>query len=331
MLFVTGAAGFIGSNFVVNTLLANQGPVLVLDALTYAGHKDNLKAVWDREDFTFVEGNITDTLLLEELFQTYQPTGLVHFAAESHVDRSISDPLRFVETNVKGTAALLTVTKRYLTQHPEKKASFRFINISTDEVYGSLDREAPPSDEETPFAPSSPYSASKASADHLGQAFFRTYGLPVITIRCTNNYGPRQYPEKLLPYMLQQALHHRPLTLYGNGQQTRDWIHVEDFVNAITLALQKGVPGECYNVGATNEISNQAFVEALCEVLDRLAPSPTRSSYKTLITYVEDRPGHDVRYALDATKIKTTLGWKPQVDFERGLESTIRWYLERFL
>lgn len=325
MLLVTGAAGFIGSNFVIGHLQEHDEPVVVLDALTYAGDLGNLADVKDDPRLVFVHGDVADSLLVDELFERHRPRAVVHFAAESHVDRSISDPLRFVQTNVMGTANLLSVCQRRLGRLP---ADFRFINISTDEVYGSLPTDIPPSDETRAFAPSSPYSASKAAADQLGRAFFKTYDLPVVTVRCTNNYGPRQYPEKLLPFMISQAIEEKPLTIYGDGEQIRDWIHVDDFCRAIETVLKKGVPGESYNVGANHEMTNLDFLRKLCATLDRLRPRKN-GKYEDLITHVADRPGHDRRYGLDAGKIRRELGWSPQVPFDEGFEETVRWYLHR--
>lgn len=325
MLLVTGAAGFIGSNFVIRHLQEHDEPVVVLDALTYAGDLGNLADVKDDPRLVFVHGDVADSLLVDELFERHRPRAVVHFAAESHVDRSISDPLRFVQTNVMGTANLLSVCQRRLGRLP---ADFRFINISTDEVYGSLPTDIPPSDETRAFAPSSPYSASKAAADQLGHAFFKTYGLPVVTVRCTNNYGPRQYPEKLLPFMISRAIKEKPLTIYGDGEQIRDWIHVDDFCRAIETVLKKGVPGESYNIGANHEMTNLDFLRKLCATLDRLRPR-NNGKYENLIAHVADRPGHDRRYGLDAGKIRRELGWRPQVHFDEGFEETVRWYLQR--
>ncbi len=324
MLLVTGGAGFIGSHFVTHWLKTTKEPVVVLDALTYAGNLKNLSEVIDNPLLHWVEGDITDSLTVNDVFERFRPRGVVHFAAESHVDRSITDPLRFVHTNVLGTSTLLLIAQRW---RDKLDNDFRFINISTDEVYGSIAPEAEPSDELTPFNPSSPYSASKASADQLGRAFFTTYGLPVITVRCTNNYGTHQYPEKLLPFMIRQATALKPLTIYGSGLQSRDWIHVSDFVNALMLVLEKGLPGECYNVSARHEMTNLEFIQALTDVLDELQPRKDGHSYRELITHVTDRPGHDMRYGLNAQKIQRELGWKPSISFDEGFRHTIVWYL----
>ena len=254
----------------------------------------------------------------------------MHFAAESHVDRSISGPQVFVDTNVKGTTTLLGVAYRYwLTLGDEERSDFRFINISTDEVYGSMTADTPPNTEDTPFDPSSPYSASKAAADQFGRAYFRTYGLPVVTVRCTNNYGPRQYPEKLLPFMLTRALAGKTLPVYGDGNQIRDWIHVHDFCGALRMILEKAAPGDIYNVGASNEMSNLTFLQAAMSTLDDLSPRPDGRPHADAIVHVHDRPGHDRRYALDAGRLRRTLGWKPQISFDEGLRSTVEWYLKQ--
>lgn len=328
MLLVTGGAGFIGSNFIHEWFAEHDEPILTLDALTYAGNPANLADFVDLPAHQFVRGNVADAALLESLFNQHRPRAVIHFAAESHVDRSIAGPEVFVDSNVKGTTVLLDAAWRYWRDLPEnEKNAFRFINISTDEVYGSLNADEAPSRENHPFDPSSPYSASKAAADQFGRAYFRTYGLPVITLRCTNNYGPRQYPEKLLPFMLTQALAGRPLTLYGDGEQIRDWIHVTDFCRAIRLALAKAEPGEVFNVGASHEMSNKAFLYALTDALDHLKPRTDGASYADLICHIADRPGHDRRYALCADKLKARLGWEPKQAFDTGLIDTLSWYL----
>lgn len=276
MLLVTGGAGFIGSNFITEWFRSHDESILTLDALTYAGNKANLRDVEHDPRHRFVEGNILDEALVADLFDRFRPRAVVHFAAESHVDRSISGPQVFVDTNVRGTTVLLGVAHRYwLTLDDEEKAAFRFINISTDEVYGSMTVDTPPNTEATPFDPSSPYSASKAAADQFGRAYFRTYGLPVVTVRCTNNYGPRQYPEKLLPFMLTRALAGKTLPVYGDGEQIRDWIHVHDFCRALRMILEKAAPGDIYNVGASNEMSNLKFLQSAMSVLDELRRATT--------------------------------------------------------
>lgn len=330
MILITGGAGFIGSNFILEWLQHHQEPVVNLDALTYAGNPENLNSVRNDPRYRFILGNVADSDAVAEAFDRFHPRAVIHFAAESHVDRSISGPKIFIETNVLGTATLLEAARRYRDSlSEEERSAFRFINISTDEVYGFLTKDAPPAVEETPFDPSSPYSASKAAQDQLGRAYARTYGMPVITVRCTNNYGPRQYPEKLTPSVIQKALSGEPIPVYGSGLQIRDWIHVSDFCRAITLILEKGLPGEIYNVGANNELTNLDYIERICTRLDVLKPSP-QGAYAELIRHVSDRPGHDVRYGLNAGKLRRMLGWKPQVDFSVGLDATLRWYLAHF-
>ena len=330
MLLVTGGAGFIGSNFITEWFHSRDESILTLDALTYAGNPANLADVARDPRHRFVEGNILDEHLVADLFDRYRPRAVIHFAAESHVDRSISGPQIFVDTNVKGTTTLLSVAHRYwLSLDEEERRNFRFINISTDEVYGSMTTDMLPNKETTPFDPSSPYSASKAAADQFGRAYFRTYGLPVITVRCTNNYGPRQYPEKLLPFMLTRALADKTLPVYGDGLQIRDWIHVHDFCSALRLILDKADPGEIFNVSANHELTNLDFLKALTEELDRQRPLPDGKHYADAITHVHDRPGHDRRYALDAGKLRDTLGWEPLISFEEGMAETVKWYLRR--
>lgn len=330
MLLVTGGAGFIGSNFITEWFRSHDESILTLDALTYAGNKANLRDVEHDPRHRFVEGNILDEALVADLFDRFRPRAVVHFAAESHVDRSISGPQVFVDTNVRGTTVLLGVAHRYwLTLDDEEKAAFRFINISTDEVYGSMTVDTPPNTEATPFDPSSPYSASKAAANQFGRAYFRTYGLPVVTVRCTNNYGPRQYPEKLLPFMLTRALAGKTLPVYGDGEQIRDWIHVHDFCRALRMILEKAAPGDIYNVGASNEMSNLKFLQSAMSVLDELSPRDDGRPHADAIVHVHDRPGHDRRYALDAGRLRQTLEWKPMIPFDEGLRATVRWYLKQ--
>lgn len=329
MLLVTGGAGFIGSNFIHRWFGERREGIVNLDALTYAGNPANLKDLPEGADHRFVRGNICDQTLVRRIFAECRPRAVIHFAAESHVDRSIAGPDVFVTTNVLGTTTLLDAARDYwLTLKDAERDAFRFLNISTDEVYGSMTAESAPALEATPFDPSSPYSASKAAADQFGRAYRRTYGLPVITLRCTNNYGPRQYPEKLTPSMILRALRREPLPLYGSGRQIRDWIHTDDFCSAIRLALDQGQPGEIYNVGAGNELANIDYVRRLCRILDRLRPRPDGRPYEAQIIHVADRPGHDVRYALNAQKIRRTLGWRPVVDFKEGLEKTAAWYMK---
>lgn len=330
MLFVTGGAGFIGSNFITEWFKNSDESILTLDALTYAGNLANLSEVSQDLRHRFVQGNILNEALIADLIDRFKPRAIIHFAAESHVDRSISGPQIFVDTNVKGTTTLLSVAHRYwLSLDEEEKRTFRFINISTDEVYGSMTADMPPCAENTPFDPSSPYSASKAAADQFGRVYFKTYGLPVVTVRCTNNYGPRQYPEKLLPFMLMRALSQKTLPVYGDGLQVRDWIHVHDFCQALRLILDKAAPGDIFNVSARHEMTNLDFLKSLTAELDRQRPSRIIPTYADLIVHVHDRPGHDRRYALNAEKLRKTLGWQPEISFTQGLSNTVQWYLKQ--
>ena len=327
MLFVTGGAGFIGSNFVLDHLKNTDESVVILDALTYAGNLGNLEGVVNTNRCHFIKGNILDEALVTDIFRRYRPRAIVHFAAESHVDRSIAGPKIFVETNVLGTTTLLEAAKHFFEGlSPTERDAFRFINISTDEVYGSLAADDLPSVEATPFNPSSPYSASKAAADQLGRAYCRTYGLPVITLRCTNNYGPRQHCEKLTPTVITKALAGEPIPIYGNGLQIRDWIHVSDFCRAIELALLKGFAGDIYNVGAQNELTNIEYVRKICTILDELCPLSS-GSYARLITRTADRPGHDTRYAINSTNTQRKLDWAPKKRFDENLRATVEWYV----
>lgn len=328
MLLITGGAGFIGSNFITEWFKNQDEEIVTLDALTYAGQLSHLKDVEHHPKHHFVHGNVLDETLVSTLLAKHRPRAIIHFAAESHVDRSISGPQIFVDTNVKGTTTLLGAAYLYwLTLDNQAKTQFRFINISTDEVYGSISLDSPPNVETTPFDPSSPYSASKAAADQFGRAFHRTYGLPVITVRCTNNYGPRQYPEKLLPFMLMRARSGQSLPVYGDGQQIRDWIHVHDFCRAIRLILAKANPGDIFNVGTNHELTNLQFLETLMDALDEVEPRSDGQPHASAITHIQDRPGHDRRYALDCTKLHKTLGWTPLITFEEGIRSTVAWYL----
>ena len=327
MLLVTGGAGFIGSNFVLGTVAQAGEPVVNLDKLTYAGSLRNLDALRGDARHTFVQGDICDRELLRKLLEQHRPRAIVHLAAESHVDRSIQGPAEFVQTNVVGTFALLEESRAYWQDlaAPERTA-FRFLHISTDEVYGSLGPEAPAFTEETPYAPNSPYSASKAASDHLVRAYHHTYGLPTLITNCSNNYGPHQFPEKLIPLMIHHALAGKPLPVYGDGLNVRDWLYVEDHCAALREVLARGRPGEVYNVGGGAEMKNIDLVRTLCALLDDASPR-TGGSYASLITFVQDRPGHDRRYAIDAGKIRRELGWQPQESFESGLRKTVRWYL----
>lgn len=327
-LLVTGSAGFIGSNFVRQRLTASDEKIISLDALTYAGHLSTLLPVLENSNHIFVQGNIGDQNLLNQLFNEYKPRAIINFAAESHVDRSIISPTAFIDTNVQGTFLLLEATRNYFQQLSENnQKDFRFLHVSTDEVYGTLEPNAPAFKESNPYLPNSPYAASKAASDHLVRAWHHTYGLPVLTTNCSNNYGPYHFPEKLIPLMIQNALSDKPLPLYGDGQQIRDWLFVEDHTRAIFKVLQTGTVGETYNIGGHSERTNLEVVKTLCEILDRLKPKANHASYSTQITFVKDRPGHDKRYAIDAEKIQQALGWSPLETFETGLEKTVNWYL----
>jgi len=329
VILVTGGAGFIGSNFILQQLEADATTSLVnLDKLTYAGNLRNLEAVGTGRRYEFVHGDIGDRNLVRGLLERHQPSAVVHFAAESHVDRSIRGPDDFIRTNVDGTFALLEEVRAYWTSlSGNESRSFRFLHISTDEVYGSLGPNDPPFSETTAYAPNSPYSASKAASDHLVRAYHHTYGLPTLTTNCSNNYGRFQFPEKLIPLMILNARDGKPLPVYGDGQNVRDWIYVADHCAAVALVLARGVPGETYNIGGWNEKPNLEIVHAVCDIVDEMAPR-AGGSRRELITFVKDRPGHDRRYAMDARKIERELGWRPKETFETGIRKTIRWYLE---
>ncbi len=325
-LVVTGGAGFIGSNFVLRAVAAGH-TVINLDALTYAGNLDNLSSLASNRQHIFVQGNIGDGALIARLLEQHQPDAIVHFAAESHVDRSIDGPEVFLRTNVLGTFTLLQAALAHLRSLPADAAqSFRFLHVSTDEVYGSLSPSAPAFREDTPYAPNSPYSASKASSDHIVRAWFHTYGLPVLTTNCSNNYGPFQFPEKLIPLMILNALSGKPLPVYGDGLNVRDWLYVEDHCEAILAVLERGRVGETYNIGGLNEQTNMEIVAKLCALLDHLHPAG--APHDRLITFVTDRPGHDRRYAIDCSKVQNELGWRPRESFATGLDKTVRWYLQ---
>jgi len=327
-ILVTGGAGFIGSNFVLDWLAASDEPVVNLDVLTYAGNLENLKALQGDARHVFVKGDICDRALVDRLLAEHQPRALIHFAAESHVDRSISGPGAFMKTNVEGTFTLLEAARAYWSAMGEAdKAAFRFHHVSTDEVYGSLKADDPPFAETNPYEPNSPYSASKAASDHLVRAWHHTYGLPVLTTNCSNNYGPYHFPEKLIPLMIVNALAGKPLPVYGDGQQIRDWLYVKDHASAIRAVLAGGRVGEVYNVGGWNEMANIDIVKTVCALLDELRPSAD-GPYARLITYVKDRPGHDRRYAIDARKIERELGWRPAETFATGIRKTVQWYLD---
>jgi len=325
---VTGGAGFIGSNFVCREVLESGRRVINLDKLTYAGNLDSLEPVARDPRHVFVRGDIGDRGLVNQLLNEHRPSAVVNFAAESHVDRSIDGPKLFIETNVLGTTELLGGVLQYWRSLTEsERAEFRFLHVSTDEVYGSLGPTGLFT-ESTPYAPNSPYSASKAASDHLVRAFHHTYGLPVLTTNCSNNYGPRQFPEKLIPLMILNALRGRPLPIYGDGLNVRDWLHVEDHCRAIERVVTAGRVGEVYNIGGNCERTNRQIVEAICSEMDRRLPELPHRPCRSLITHVADRPGHDRRYAIDCAKIERELGWRPAVDFEQGLSATIDWYLK---
>ncbi len=327
-ILVTGGAGFIGSNF-VHAWLAQHDEVLVnLDKLTYAGNLRNLHALAGDSRHHFVQGDIGDTTLVSQLLATHQPRAVLHFAAESHVDRSIHGPMDFIQTNVVGTFQLLESVRAYWSGlDDQSRQAFRFLHVSTDEVYGSLAADAPAFSETHTYEPNSPYSASKAASDHLVRAWHHTYGLPVLTTNCSNNYGPYHFPEKLIPLVIHNALAGKPLPIYGDGQQVRDWLYVEDHCKAIMRVLQDGRLGETYNVGGWNEKPNIEVVLTLCALLDELQPRADGQSYATQMTFVKDRPGHDRRYAIDARKLERELGWRPEETFETGLRKTVQWFL----
>ena len=329
MILVTGGAGFIGSNFVLDWLSQSDESVLNLDALTYAGNLANVSSLQNDARHIFVHGDIGDTELVAQLLKQHQPRAIINFAAESHVDRSIHGPETFIQTNIVGTFHLLEAVRAYWNTLPEAaKAQLRFLHVSTDEVYGSLSKDAPAFTEQHRYEPNSPYSASKAASDHLVRSYHHTYGLPVLTTNCSNNYGPYHFPEKLIPLMIVNALAGKSLPVYGDGQQIRDWLYVKDHCSAIRQVLQAGQPGEVYNVGGWNEKPNIDIVHTICELLDETRPRADGQSYRTQIITVADRPGHDRRYAIDASKIERELGWKPAETFETGIRKTVAWYLD---
>jgi len=330
MILVTGGAGFIGSNFVLDWLATGDEGVVNVDKLTYAGNLQNLAAVSANPNHVFVQADIGDAAVLSMLLDEHQPRAVVNFAAESHVDRSIVGPAAFIETNVVGTFRLLEATRAYWSALPEaERAAFRFLHVSTDEVYGTLAKDDPAFAETDTYEPNSPYSASKAASDHLVRAWHHTYGLPVLTTNCSNNYGPFHFPEKLIPLMIVKALGGEPLPVYGAGDQVRDWLYVEDHVRALRAVFERGQVGRTYNVGGHNEKQNIEVVRTVCAILDRLRPRADGASYAAQITSVADRPGHDKRYAIDATRIGDELGWRPQETFETGIEKTVAWYLAK--
>ncbi len=326
-ILVTGGSGFIGSNFILKARSQNWAQIINLDKLTYASNPQNLDALQTDSGYIFERGDIGNLALVQSLLEKYQPTAIINFAAESHVDRSIRSPQDFIQTNILGTFQLLEAAKAYYEKlSAPQQQQFRFLHISTDEVYGSLSPTDPAFHEHTQYAPNSPYAASKAGSDHLVRAYFHTYGLPTLTTNCSNNYGARQFPEKLIPLIILNALAAKPLPIYGDGQNIRDWLYVDDHIDAIYLVLQRGQIGETYNIGGNNEITNLAVVEKICNILDKLAPKPN-FHYSALITFVKDRPGHDRRYAINCGKINRDLGWQPQESFDTGLLKTIQWYL----
>jgi dTDP-glucose 4,6-dehydratase len=327
-VLVSGGAGFIGSNFVLQWL-ERGGRVVNLDLVTYAGNPENLASLNTDPRHSLVRGDIGDAALVADLLREHRPAAVVHFAAESHVDRSIAEPDAFIRTNINGTFTLLEQARRYWTElPPDAREAFRFLHVSTDEVYGSLQPHDPAFSETTPYAPNSPYAASKAASDHLVRAYFHTYGLPTLTTNCSNNYGPFQFPEKLIPLMILNALEGKPLPVYGDGGNIRDWLFVGDHCSAIRTVLEKGRPGETYNIGGNSERANIDVVKTICSLVDEFRPDAAIGSRQKLITFVPDRPGHDRRYAIDARKIASELGWQPQVRFEDGLRQTVAWYLD---
>jgi dTDP-glucose 4,6-dehydratase len=329
LILITGGAGFIGSNFILQWLASEPGRVLNLDKLTYAGNLRNLRSVEDLPRYRFEQGDIVDRLFVSGLLQRFRPRAILHFAAESHVDRSIHGPDDFVRTNVNGTFGMLEEARAYWSSLGEQdREAFRFLHVSTDEVYGSLGPNDPSFSESTPYAPNSPYSASKAASDHLVRAYRHTYGMPVLTTNCSNNYGPYQFPEKLIPLMILNACQGKPLPVYGDGQNVRDWLYVEDHCRAIRAVLSCGKVGETYNIGGRSQMKNLDLVGAICALLDRFRPNDPVMPHSKLITFVKDRPGHDRRYAIDTRKIERELNWHPEESLDSGLEKTVRWYLE---
>ncbi len=328
-LLVTGGAGFIGANFIhYVTRIAPEIHIINFDALTYAGSLENLRGLPESARYTFVQGDICNAEQVAKTLREFEVDTIVHFAAESHVDRSIHGPAPFVQTNIVGTFTLLEAARQFWLAEQGGGPDVRFHHISTDEVFGTLSPGDPPWTEETPYAPNSPYAASKAASDHLVRAYMHTYGLPASITNCSNNYGPYQFPEKLIPLMVLNALEGKPLPVYGDGQQIRDWLYVEDHCEAIWLALTKGSPGETYNIGGGNQPANLSIVETICDILDELLPNSPHAPHRRLITFVPDRPGHDRRYAMDAGKITRQLGWQPRHNLQDGLRHTVRWYLE---
>ena len=330
MILVTGGSGFIGANFILNWFSENEEPLVNLDKLTYASNQDNLKHLKNSENYFFEKGSIEDLSLVTALLEKYQPRAVINFAAESHVDRSISDSDDFIQTNILGTHTLLKASLKYFeTLKGSEKDNFRYIQISTDEVYGSLKDKDPQSLEDSPYFPNSPYSASKASGDHLARAWYETFGLPIITTNCTNNYGPFQHEEKLIPLMISHSLKGKKLPIYGDGSNIRDWLYVKDHCDALSLVLKKGRTGETYNIGGKNEIKNIEVVTQICNLLDDVYPKKNGGSYSDQITFVEDRLGHDYRYGLNISKIEKEIGWTPKENFSSGINKTVEWYLKK--
>ena len=329
MILVTGGAGFIGSNFILDWIAAEADPVINVDKLTYAGNLANLATLADHPRHRFVRADICDRQRIDQLLRDHQPRAVVHFAAESHVDRSIAGPAEFVRTNLVGTFSLLEAAREYWNGlGGAEKDRFRFLHVSTDEVYGSLSPHDPAFTEQSRYRPNSPYSASKAGSDHLVHAYHHTYGLPVLITNCSNNYGPYQFPEKLIPLMIHHALQSMPLPVYGDGSNIRDWLYVGDHCDAIRVVLERGVRGETYNIGGRSERSNLEVVRTLCAILDDVAPMTGGARYEAVITFVTDRPGHDFRYAIDSGRIERSLGWHPRQSFDAGIRRTVRWYLD---
>lgn len=327
-ILITGGAGFIGSAVIRHIILSTNNQVLNIDKLTYAGNLESLKEIDQHSNYQFKQIDICDTEQITKAIEAFQPDAIMHLAAESHVDRSIDGPAAFIQTNIVGTYTLLEAARKYwMSLNVEAQQNFRFHHISTDEVYGDLESTTDLFTETTSYAPSSPYSASKASSDHLVRAWHRTYGLPVIVTNCSNNYGPYHFPEKLIPLMILNALDAKPLPVYGNGQQIRDWLYVEDHARALYKVVTEGVVGETYNIGGHNEKQNIEVVKTICKILDELKPQANGQTYESLITFVKDRPGHDLRYAIDATKIQNELGWTPTETFDTGIRKTVEWYL----
>lgn len=327
-ILVTGGAGFIGGNFVLDWFAQSDEPLINVDKLTYAGNMETLKGLQDNPAHVFVKADIGDRTIIRDLLREHQPRAVLNFAAESHVDRSIDGPGEFIQTNIVGTFNLLESVREYWNGMAEaERAAFRFLHVSTDEVYGTLEADDPPFNENNPYEPNSPYSASKAASDHLVRAWHHTYGLPVLTTNCSNNYGPYHFPEKLIPLVILNAIAGKPLPIYGDGQQVRDWLYVKDHCTAIRTVLAGGKTGETYNVGGWNEKPNLEVVKTICSILDELKPRADGSSYVEQITFVKDRPGHDRRYAIDARRLEKELGWKPAETFESGIRKTVAWYL----